>query len=66
MAKLRGLVLVALLGVLVLCAPPAQAVVVRSAGVSTAVLHAEAWLVPVQSAPPGPVLDPAETDKANS
>ena len=69
MAKLRGLVLVGLLGVLVVCAPPAQAVVVRSPGYvasAPAAVYADALLVPVQTPPPGPVLDPAETDKANS
>jgi hypothetical protein len=68
MAKLRGLVLVGLLGLLVVCAPPAQSVVLRPVSpISTsAAAHAEALLVPAQTAPPGPVLDPAETDKANS
>lgn len=69
MAKLRGLVLVGLLGVLVVCAPPAQAVVLRSPGYATSAAvssHGQAFLLPAQSVPPGPVLDPAETDKANS
>ncbi len=69
MAKLRGLVLVGLLGVLVVCAPPAQATVLRSPGYVTsaaATAHVSALLLPTQSVPPGPVLDPAETDRANS
>jgi hypothetical protein len=69
MAKLRGLVQVGLMGVLVVCAPPAQAVVVRTPGYVTSApvsAHGRAFLLPAQSVPPGPVLDPAETDKANS
>jgi hypothetical protein len=71
MTKLRGLVLVGLIGLLALCAPPAQAVVVTPA-VAVAQVGAVAP-VPVQlrpdlqqAAPPGPVLDPANTNEANN
>ena len=38
----------------------------RQASVSVTVAHASPALVPVQTQPPGPVLDPAQTDKANT
>jgi hypothetical protein len=71
MTKLRGLVLVALIGLLALCAPPAQAVVFMPAAAAAQV--GAAAPVPVllrpdlqQAAPPGPVLDPANTNEANA
>ena len=68
MAKLRGLVLVGLLGAVLFTASPALALAgpVRPAVVTMSVAHASAGLVPVQTQPPGPVLDPAQTDKANT
>ncbi|MGW5722598.1 hypothetical protein ACWEVP_40955 [Amycolatopsis sp. NPDC003865] len=66
MAKLRGLVLVGVLGAVLFTASPASAGPVRPASVTVSVAHAPAALVPVQTQPPGPVLDPAQTDKANS
>ena len=66
MAKLRGLVLVGLLGAVLFTASPALAAPVRPAAVTVSVAHAPAGLVPVQTQPPGPVLDPAQTDKANT
>lgn len=68
MAKLRGLLLVGLMGLLVVCAPPAQAVVAPvSAPLSaSAFQQAQALLIEPRQAPPGPVLDPAQTDKANA
>ncbi|WP_086841470.1 hypothetical protein [Amycolatopsis kentuckyensis] len=66
MAKLRGLVLVGLLGAVLFTASPALAAPVRPAAVTMSVAHASAGLVPVQTQPPGPVLDPAQTDKANT
>jgi hypothetical protein len=66
MAKLRGLVLVALLGAVLFTASPALAEPVRPAAVTMSVAYASAALVPAQTQPPGPVLDPAQTDKANS
>ncbi|WP_329052119.1 hypothetical protein OG738_06695 [Amycolatopsis sp. NBC_01488] len=67
MAKLRGLVLVGVLGAVLFTASPAFAEPVRvQNAVTVAVVHAPAALVPVQTQPPGPVLDPAQTDKANS
>jgi hypothetical protein len=65
MAKLRGLVLVGLLGALLFTASPALAEPVRPVAVAVTVPHAAAP-VAAQTQPPGPVLDPAETDKANS
>lgn len=65
MAKLRGLVLVGLLGAVLFTASPSVALA-RPAAVTVSVAHAAAGLVPVQTQPPGPVLDPAQTDKANS
>ena len=64
MAKLRGLVLVGLLGAMLFTASPALAAPVRPAAVTVSV--ASAGPVPAQTQPPGPVLDPAQTDKANS
>lgn len=67
MAKLRGLVLVGVLGAVLFTASPALASPVRPAVVAVTVAHAPAALVPAQTTPnPGPVLDPAQTDKANS
>ncbi len=66
MAKLRVLVLVGVLGAVLFTAQPAVASPVRSAAVTATVAHASAALVPVQTQPPGPVLDPAQTDKANT
>jgi hypothetical protein len=64
MAKLRGLVLVGLLGVVLFTASPAQAEPVRPVAVTVA--HAGAAPVLAQTQAPGPVLDPAQTDKANT
>ncbi|GAB3153838.1 hypothetical protein [Amycolatopsis sp. NPDC004378] len=66
MAKLRGLVLVGLLGAVLFTASPALAEPVRPAAVTVAVTHAGAAFAPAQTQPPGPVLDPAQTDKANT
>lgn len=66
MAKLRGLVLVGLLGAVLFTASPAFAEPVRPAAVTVTVAHAGAALAPAQTQPPGPVIDPAQTDKANS
>lgn len=66
MAKLRGLVLVGVLGAVLFTASPAFAEPVRSAAVTVVAAHVPGTLVPVQTQPPGPVLDPAQTDKANS
>jgi hypothetical protein len=66
MAKLRGLVLVGVLGAVLFTASPAFAGPVRPAAVTVVVAHASAAPVLVQTQPPGPVLDPAQTDKANT
>lgn len=67
MAKLRGLVLVGLLGAVLFTASPALAEPVRPAAVTMSVAHAPAAPVLTQTtANPGPVIDPAQTDKANS
>jgi hypothetical protein len=66
MAKLRGLILVGVLGAVLFTASPAFAEPVRPAAVTVTVAHASGALVPVQTQPPGPVLDPAQTDKANT
>ena len=66
MAKLRVLVLAGVLGAVVFTASPASAEPVRPAAVTVAVAHAPVALVPAQTQPPGPVLDPAQTDKANT
>jgi hypothetical protein len=66
MAKLRGLVLAGVLGAVLFTASPAFAEPMRPATVAVTVAHASVALVPVQTQPPGPVLDPAQTDKANS
>jgi hypothetical protein len=66
MAKLRGLVLMGLLGAVLFTASPAQASPVRPVAVTVAVAHAGAAPVLAQTQAPGPVLDPAQTDKANT
>jgi hypothetical protein len=67
MAKLRGLVLVGLLGAVLFTASPALAEPVRTAAVPMTVAHVAVVPVPAQAtADPGPVLDPAQTDKANT
>ena len=68
MTKLRGLVLVGVLGAVLFTAAPAQAEPARPAAVVVTTAHAGMALAPSQSATPnpGPVLDPAQTDKANS
>ncbi|HEY3710359.1 MAG TPA: hypothetical protein VGL64_13345 [Amycolatopsis sp.] len=70
MAKVRGLLLVGLLGVLLLCAPPAQAVVVVPARAATvparAAVSGESLLIAPRQVQPGPVIDPAQTDAANA
>ncbi|WP_328606409.1 hypothetical protein OG943_41865 [Amycolatopsis sp. NBC_00345] len=70
MAKVRGLLLVGLLGVLLLCAPPAQAVVVVPAGPAPVpaevAVTASALLIAPQQVQPGPVIDPAQTNAANA
>ncbi|GHG17367.1 MULTISPECIES: hypothetical protein [Amycolatopsis] len=65
MAKLRGLVLVGLLGAVLFTASPAVALA-RPSAVTVSVAHASVAPVLAQTQPPGPVLDPAQTDKANS
>ncbi|MEU4251888.1 hypothetical protein AB0F15_31170 [Amycolatopsis sp. NPDC026612] len=71
MAKLRGLVLVGLLGAVLFTASPASALTlagpVRSEHPVTMIVAPGAAPVPLQAtADPGPVLDPAQTDKANT
>jgi hypothetical protein len=70
MTKLSGLVLAALIGLFVVCAPPAQAVLIGAPAVAPAagVEQAPPALLPFreQTAPPGPVLDPAENARADS
>ncbi|MEV6901303.1 hypothetical protein [Amycolatopsis sp. NPDC051372] len=72
MAKVRGLLLVGLLGALFYCAAPAQAAVVEAPAQAQAQVQAqaaalaEALLPAPQQAAPGPVLDPTQTDKANA
>ncbi|WP_103353072.1 hypothetical protein [Amycolatopsis sp. CA-128772] len=66
MGKLRGLVLAGVLGAVLFTASPASALAgpVRPAAVTVSV--AAPVLFPAQTQPPGPVLDPAQTDKANT
>lgn len=66
MAKLRGLVLVGLLGAVLFTASPALAEPVRPAAVAVTVAHGAAPVAAQSTPNPGPVLDPAQTDKANS
>ncbi|MGK3205360.1 hypothetical protein [Amycolatopsis sp. MEPSY49] len=69
MAKVRGLVLAGVLGAVLFTASPAAAEPVRSDNaVAVAVAHAAVGpvLAQTQTQPPGPVLDPAQTDKANT
>ncbi|MBE1498738.1 hypothetical protein H4696_005838 [Amycolatopsis lexingtonensis] len=67
MAKLRLLVLVGVLGAVLFTASPALAGPVRvhtTASVTAA--RVAVAPAPAQTQPPGPVLDPAQTDKANT
>lgn len=66
MAKLGALVGALTLAGLLFTAMPAQAGPVRPVAVTVTVAHAGAALAPAQTQPPGPVLDPSQTDKANS
>jgi hypothetical protein len=69
MTKLRGLVLAGLIGLLAICAPPAQAVVFTpaAAGLVAASAPVPVLLQPdLEQAPPGPILDPANTNEANN
>jgi hypothetical protein len=71
MTKLRGLVLAGLIGLLAVCAPPAQAVVVLSpAALSAAAAPAPAPVLLLsglqEAVPPGPVIDPNDTTQANA
>lgn len=67
MAKLRVLVLAGVLGAVLVTASPAYAAPARPVAVTVSVAHASPVLVPAQTTVnPGPVLDPAQTDKANS
>jgi hypothetical protein len=66
MNKFRGLVSAGLIGLVVVCASPAQAVASESP--VTAAVSASALVQPFseQTAPPGPVLDPAQTTQADA
>lgn len=66
MAILRALVVAGLLGAVLFTASPAQAAPVRPAAVTVTVAHTGAAPVLTQTQAPGPVLDPAQTDKANA
>ena len=66
MAKLRVLVLAGVLGAVLFSASPASAEPVRPAAVTVTVAHAAVAPAPAQTQAPGPVLDPAQTDKANT
>ncbi|WP_020662592.1 hypothetical protein [Amycolatopsis benzoatilytica] len=68
MAKVRGLLLAGVLGVLLTGVLPASAEAAPSAPAAV-VLVGETAITQVNGvhqAPPGPVLDPSQTDKANS
>jgi len=60
LGQLAGLVAAGL----VVCAPVAQAVEIQAP--APVIMQAAAAHEALEQAPPGPVLDPAETDKANS
>jgi hypothetical protein len=66
MAKLRALVGGLVFAGLLFTATPAQAGPVRPVAVTVTVAHAGAAPVLAQTQAPGPVLDPAQTDKANT
>ncbi|WP_439376700.1 hypothetical protein [Amycolatopsis lexingtonensis] len=66
MAKLRVLVLVGVLGAVLFTASPALAEPVRAVTAPVTAVHVAVAPVPAQTQPPGPVLDPAQTDKANT
>jgi hypothetical protein len=66
MTKFRGLVLAGLIGVLALCAPPAQGAVLRPSAVADFSVSSQVSPVLEQNAPPGPVLDPAGTTEADA
>ena len=66
MAKLRVLVLVGVLGAVLFTASPALAEPLRPVAASVTSAHVAVTPVLAQTQPPGPVLDPAQTDKANT
>jgi len=69
MTKIRAVVSAGLIGFLVVLAPPAQAVTAQpSSVVAVAAFAVSPQVSPVreQTAPPGPVLDPAGTTEADA
>ncbi|MDT7725274.1 MAG: hypothetical protein QOI21_1850 [Actinomycetota bacterium] len=66
MTKFRGLVSAGLLGLLVVCASPAPAVAAQSPVITAVSASALVQPFPEQTAPPGPVLDPAQTAEADA
>jgi hypothetical protein len=66
MTKFRGLVLAGLIGLLVVGASPAQAVTVGLPATAAVSASAQVQPFPEQTAPPGPMLDPAGTAAADA
>lgn len=68
MAKVRGLLLAGLLGVLLTGVLPVAASAATSAPAAATVATETAitQVNELRQAPPGPVLDPSQTDKANA
>jgi hypothetical protein len=66
MTKFRAIVLAGLVGLLTVCASPVQAAAATPA--ETAGMSVSALVQPFseQTAPPGPVLDPAQTSEADA
>jgi hypothetical protein len=69
MTKFHGLILAGLIGLLAVCAPPAQAAAMQPSGtIAAAIFPVSSQVSPVkeQTAPPGPVLNPAGTTEADA
>ena len=66
MTKFRVIVLAGLIGLLAVCASPAQAVAAERSVSAAVSVSALVQPLPEQTAPPGPVLDPAQTSEADA
>jgi hypothetical protein len=66
MTKFRAIVLAGLIGLLAVCASPAQAVAAEPSVSAAVSVSALVQPFPEQTAPPGPVLDPAQTSEADA
>jgi hypothetical protein len=66
MTKFRAIVVASLIGLLAVCVTPAQAVASERSVTATVSVSALVQPFSEQTAPPGPVLDPAQTSEADA